>query len=139
MTKDINVLVADDHELLREGLAQFLENCDGIHVVGMAQDGQEALELCARLKPDVVLMDIRMPRMDGITATRLIRKDYPDIHVVILASDPYDPENENPYSAGASSVLLKHVSIDEISTALRKAAAVDPDELPPDDLPPDKT
>ncbi len=127
MAKDINVLVADDHELLREGLAQFLENCDNIHVVGVAQDGLEALELCARLKPDVVLMDIRMPRMDGITATRLIRQQYPAIRVVILASDPYDPDNENPFSAGASSVLLKHVSINEISQALRKAANTDPE------------
>jgi DNA-binding NarL/FixJ family response regulator len=125
VAKDITVLIADDHELLREGLAQFLENCDGIRVIGTAQDGQEALDFCARLKPNVVLMDIRMPRMDGITATRLIRQQFPDIHVVILASDPYDPANENPYSVGASSVLLKHVSIDEISTALRNAAADD--------------
>lgn len=124
-------MIADDHELLREGLAQFLENCDGIRVVGTAQDGQEALDLCARLKPDVVLMDIRMPRMDGITATHLIRQQYPAIRVVILASDPYDPDNENPYNAGASSVLLKHVSIDEISTALRKAAFSDLESPPP--------
>jgi DNA-binding NarL/FixJ family response regulator len=127
VAKDINVLVADDHGLLREGLAQFLENCDGIHVVGTAQDGQEALDLCRRLKPDVVLMDIRMPRMDGITATRLIRQQFSNIRVVILASDPYDPDNENPHSAGASSVLLKHVSIDEISQALRKAADLNPE------------
>jgi DNA-binding NarL/FixJ family response regulator len=131
VTKDINVLVADDHELLREGLAQFLENCDGIHVIGTAGDGQEALDMCARLNPDVVVMDIRMPRMDGITATRLIRQQFADIRVVILASDPYDPDNENPYSAGASSILLKHVSINEISTALRKAVAEAPDKLPP--------
>ena len=123
MAKNINVLIAEDHELLRDGLTQFLENCEGIHVVGTAKDGQQAVELCEQLKPDIVLMDIKMPRMDGLTATRLIRAQYPDIRIVILASDPYNPENENPFSAGASSVLLKHVTIDEISRALHAAYA----------------
>src|SRR6185503_13357575 len=82
----IRLLLVDDNERLRDSLGGFLTNLGGLEIVGTASTGKEALEQCAKLHPDMVLMDIRMPEMDGIAATRLIHEQYPDIQVVVLTS-----------------------------------------------------
>lgn len=123
MTDDIKVLVADDHDHLRNGLASFLDSCDGISVIGTASTGKEAVERCADLQPDVVLMDIHMPGMDGIAATRLIRADNPAIQVVILTNDFDDSQWDEAMSAGASRFLFKAVTVDGIANAIRAAHA----------------
>lgn len=123
MSKDINVLIVDDHEFLRNGLAQYLKDCDGIHVVGTAANGEEALTQCTQLHPDIVLMDQKMPRMDGITATRLIREQYPTIQVVLLTAEPYAVTEKEVLAAGVSRILPKAITVSEIAQALRDTYA----------------
>ena len=84
--RPIQVLLVEDHRMVREGLAVFLQVADDLELAGEAEDGAEAVELCARLRPDVVLMDLKMPRMDGATATRLITERFPGIRVIALTS-----------------------------------------------------
>lgn len=122
MPSNIRVLIADDHELLRAGLAQFLEVCEGIEVVGVAENGAEAVEQCGKLHPHVVLMDLTMPVMDGITATKIICHKYPHIRIVILTSSYGDDRKQEALDAGASKYLRKGVSVEEISDALRAVA-----------------
>jgi two-component system, NarL family, response regulator LiaR len=122
MPTDIQVLIVDDHEWLRVGLAQFLEANDGITVVGTAANGVEAVELCSRLHPHVVLMDIMMPKLDGIAATKIIRQQYPQIAVVILTISTGYRRKPEALAAGASNYLVKGVSGKQIADALRAAA-----------------
>jgi len=82
----IRILIADDHEVVRQGLRSFLEPDADLEVVGEAADGEEAIRLARRLRPDVVLMDLLMPGMDGVTATQIIRQEFPDTEVVALTS-----------------------------------------------------
>jgi NarL family two-component system response regulator LiaR len=127
MTKNdeaiIRIIVVDDHDLVREGLAIFLETCDDIKLVGQASSGSEAIELCARVRPDVVLMDLIMPAMDGATATRIIRQKYPDIQVIALTSFQDEELVRTTMQAGAISYLLKNVSAGELVNAIRAAHA----------------
>jgi DNA-binding NarL/FixJ family response regulator len=126
----IRVLVADDQRVVREGLVLLLELLGGIEVVGAAADGEQAMALAADLRPDVVLMDLRMPRLDGVAATRRLRERDPEIRVIALTT--YDDEQSvvQALRAGARGYLTKDAGAEEIRQALeavvRGEAAIDP-------------
>jgi len=117
----IRVAIVDDHAMLRKGLAVFLASYDDLKLVGEAANGKEALALCADKQPDVVLMDLMMPIMDGITATRLIRHDYPDMQVIALTSFGEERLIKDVLEAGAISYLFKKISADDLARAIRAA------------------
>ena len=117
----IRVLLVDDHAVVRSGLAAFLMVFDDLEFVGEAGDGREAIEKCAELQPDVVLMDLVMPEMDGATATQVIRARYPTIQVVVLTSFKEDDLVQGALRAGAIGYLLKNASADELAQAIRSA------------------
>lgn len=121
-THSIRVLIADDHQLLRMGLAIFLGNMDDIAVVGEAANGQEAVELTQRLQPDVVLMDLGMPVMDGMTATAIIARNYPHTRVIILTSTFSDEREHEALNIGATHYLRKNIAADVLADAIREAA-----------------
>ena len=116
------VLIADDHEVVRQGLRTFLSLDPELEVVGEAEDGAEAVRLAHRLRPDVVLMDLLMPEMDGITATRIIRQELPDTEVVALTSVLEDASVVEAMRAGAIGYLLKDTKAQELRRAIRAAA-----------------
>lgn len=118
-SEPIKVLIVDDHEIVRLGLRTFLELHDDIAVAGEAGDGLAAFELAAQLRPDVVLMDIVMPNMDGIEATRRIKGLHGGIGVIVLTSFAGDERLALAIEAGASSCLLKDVSPEELVEAVR--------------------
>lgn len=117
----IRVIIVDDHEIVRNGLSVFLETCDDLQLVGEASTGVEAVRMVEQTRPDVVLMDIVMPEMDGISATQIIRQKFPDTQIVALTS--FENEDTVPavLQAGAISYLLKNVTIDELADAVRNA------------------
>ena len=117
----IRVAIVDDHEMIRTGLSVFLQAFDDLELVALAADGAEALRVCAEANPDVVLMDLVMPGMDGVAATRLIRQLFPHIRVIALTSFADQPLIQEALASGAVSYLLKNVSIDEMAEAIRKA------------------
>ena len=117
----IKVLIVDDHQVVRQGLRTFLELNDDILVLGEAADGQDAVEQAARLNPDVVLMDLVMPRLDGIAATSRIKALCPGTKVIALTSFTEDDKVFPAIQAGASSYLLKDVSPDALVDAIRAA------------------
>jgi NarL family two-component system response regulator LiaR len=119
----IRVMVVDDHTMVRRGLATILKIFDDLELVGEASSGQAAIQLCAQLQPDVVLMDMVMPDMDGATATRLIRKQSPLIQVLALTSFKEEILVQSALQAGAIGYLLKDVSADELAEAIRAAHA----------------
>jgi NarL family two-component system response regulator LiaR len=119
----IRVMVVDDHTMVRRGLATILKIFDDLELVGEASSGQTAIQLCAQLQPDVVLMDMVMPGMDGATATRLIRKQSPLIQVIALTSFKEEILVQSALQAGAIGYLLKDVSADELVEAIRAAHA----------------
>lgn len=119
----IQVVLVDDHAMLRKGLAVFLASYSDLKLVGEAANGQEALTLCGEKHPDVVLMDLMMPVMDGITTTRLIRHNYPEIQVIALTSFAEEALIKEILAAGAISYLFKKVSADDLATAIRAAHA----------------
>ncbi len=119
----IRVLVVDDHTMVRRGLAAFLKVFHDLELVGEAASGQAAIQLCAQLQPDVVLMDMAMPDMDGATATRLIRKQSPLIQVLALTSFKDEILVQSALQAGVIGYLLKNVSADELAQAIRAAHA----------------
>jgi DNA-binding NarL/FixJ family response regulator len=117
---EIRVLVCDDHAILRDGIRTLLERQEDIRVVGEASNGREALARVAELRPDIVLMDVAMPEMDGIQATRLIKQQYPDVKVLILTQHD-DREYVGPLlQAGASGYVLKRSGGHEVILALRQ-------------------
>ena len=120
-TVPIRIMIVDDHEMVRSGLAVFLETCDDIKLVGEASSGEEALRLCAELQPDVLIMDLVMPTMNGIEATRAIRSRFPQIQIIALTSFKEEELVHSALQAGAISYLLKNVSIDELAGAIRNA------------------
>ncbi|MBA7478315.1 Transcriptional regulatory protein LiaR [subsurface metagenome] len=117
----IKVLIADDHPLVRYGIKTFLETYDDIYIVGEAENGREAIEICEKHLPDVVLMDVRMPELNGIEATNHILKKRPNIKVIILTSFIDKELIENSLKAGASSYLLKNESGERIVRVIRDA------------------
>lgn len=119
----IRVLVVDDHAMVRHGLAAFLKAFDDLELAGEAASGQAALELCIQLQPDVVLMDIVMPDMDGAAVTRLLRRQSPSIQVIALTSFAEEILVQSALHAGAIGYLLKDVSADALAQAIRDAHA----------------
>jgi NarL family two-component system response regulator LiaR len=116
-------MVVDDHAVVRSGLAAFLWAYDDLTLVGEAADGEEARRLCECVQPDVILMDLVMPRLDGATATQAIRKRHPNIQVIALTSFKDDELVQRALEAGAIGYLLKHVSGKELAAAIRTAHA----------------
>jgi DNA-binding NarL/FixJ family response regulator len=116
--KPLRVVLADDHKLVRAGLTSLLKQMPGIVVLGEAHDGREALELVAKHRPDVVLMDISMAGLNGLEATLQITKDYPRIHVIILSMHASEEYVLQALRAGASGYLLKDVAPMELKLAL---------------------
>jgi DNA-binding NarL/FixJ family response regulator len=119
----IRVLITDDHKVVRRGLRGFLELDPALEVVGEASNGKEALDMARRLEPDVVLMDLLMPVMDGIEATREIRRRLPEVEVVALTSVLEDAAVTGAIKAGAIGYLLKTTDADELCEAIKAAAA----------------
>ena len=118
----IRILVADDHEVVRQGLRTFLELDPELEVVGDAADGREAVRLAHRLRPDVVLMDLLMPELDGIAATQIIRRELPDTEVIALTSVLEDASVVGAVRAGAIGYLLKDTKAQELRQAIKAAA-----------------
>ncbi len=118
----IRVLIADDHTVVREGLRTFLGMLPDIQLVGEASTGVEVLKLVSSAAPQVVLMDLVMPDLDGIEATRRLKKDYPEVQVIVLTSFTDDDKLYPAIKAGAVSYLLKDVQPQELSEAVRAAA-----------------
>jgi NarL family two-component system response regulator LiaR len=120
-SQPIRVVLVDDHAMVRRGLATFLHVFDDLELTGEAADGNEAIELCARLLPDVVLMDLAMPGVDGVTATRVIRQRFPMVQVLVLTSFIKEDLVQSALQAGAIGYLLKDLSADELARAIRAA------------------
>jgi len=123
MADEIRVMVVDDHDMVRRGLAAYFKTHPDLILVGEASDGQEALEVCQSQRPDVVLMDLIMPGMGGIEATRRIREKYPDTQVIALTSYQDKDLVQKAIRVGAISYLLKNVSGDDLADAVRSANA----------------
>jgi DNA-binding NarL/FixJ family response regulator len=119
----ISVLLVDDHKIVREGTRQLLEQSAGIQVAGEASDGLEAVKLAATIQPDVIVMDVRMPHLNGIEATRAITTRYPKIKVLILSAYDDDSYVFPLLEAGASGYLLKTSSGAELAEAIRQVYA----------------
>lgn len=117
----IRVLLVDDHVVVRSGLGAVLMANDDLTLVGEAGNGEAAVHMCERLQPDVVLMDLMMPVMDGVTATKIIRERWLDINVIVLTSFKEKDLVEGALKAGAISYLLKTVSAEELTSAIRSA------------------
>lgn len=121
--REITLLIVDDHPVVREGLATMIERQEDLRVVGQASDGIEAVEAFLRLGPDVVLMDLRLPRQDGLQATREILKESPQAKIVMLTTFAEEGLARRALSAGAKGVLLKDAGPDELAGAIRSAHA----------------
>ena len=127
MTKNnprrIRVLVVDDHTMVRQGLATFLKVYDDLQLVGEAADGESAIKICTEVLPDVILMDMALPGMDGPTTTRTIREKFPKTHVLALTSFKEGPLIQRALEAGVIGYLLKDLSAEELAQAIRDAHA----------------
>ncbi len=117
----IRVMIVDDHAVVRSGLSAFLSVMPGLELIGEAENGEEALVRCGLLKPDVILMDLMMPEMDGVTATRLIHEKYPAVRVLALTSFQEDGLVQGALQAGACGYLMKNISARELAGAIRSA------------------
>ena len=122
-SQPIRVMLVDDHTMVRKGLATFLKIFDDLQLVGEAEGGAAAIKLCAEVSPDVILMDMVMPDMNGAAATRAIRKQFPHVQVIVLTSFKEGDLVKNALEAGAIGYLLKDVSADELVRAIRAAHA----------------
>jgi NarL family two-component system response regulator LiaR len=119
----IRVLIVDDHSVVREGLQAFLQLQDGLEVVGEAADGEEAIEAASRLQPDVILMDLVMPRLGGVAAMRRLREEVPEARVIVLTSFLDDDKLLPALRAGAAGYLLKNAEPQDLARAVRAAHA----------------
>lgn len=126
----IRILLADDHTVVRSGLCAVLAMQDDFKIVGEAGDGEEALRLCESLHPDVVLMDLLMPKLNGVAATKAIKERWPQIQVIALTSFKEKEYVEGALKAGANGYLLKNVSAGELVNAVRRAVAGQPSLSP---------
>ena len=122
-SQPIRVMLVDDHTMVRRGLAAFLRVFDDLQLAGEAESGEAAIQLCADILPDVILMDMVMPDMDGAAATRAIRQQFPQVQVIALTSFKEGDLVKNALEAGAIGYLLKDVSADELVRAIRAAYA----------------
>ncbi len=121
MSEVIRIVIADDHDMLRKGISAFLDTNPDFELVGEATTGSEAVQLCETSSPDIVLMDLLMPEMDGVTAIRHIKANHPDMQVIALSSFSERDLIESALEAGASSYLLKNVSAEKLGEAIRFA------------------
>jgi NarL family two-component system response regulator LiaR len=119
-TKRIRVIITDDHEMVRRGLNMFLRTYPDLELVGEANSGEQVLKLCEEVAPDVVLMDLIMPGMGGIEATRQITQRFPNIKVVALSSAMDSPTVSKALEAGVQGYLMKNVSTDQLAEAIRE-------------------
>jgi NarL family two-component system response regulator LiaR len=119
----IRVMLVDDHTMVRRGLATFLKVFDDFKLVGEAENGADAIQLCSEVLPDVILMDMVMPEMDGATATRIIRQKFPHVQVIALTSFKEGALIKNALEAGAIGYVLKDISADDLAQAIRAAHA----------------
>jgi len=115
-------MIVDDHEIVRRGLGRLLSQFETLDVVGEASNGAEALQLCGELKPDVILMDLVMPGMDGLAATEVLSRQFPHAHIIALSGDAESSRVMAALRAGAGSYLLKNVSINELAEAIQQAS-----------------
>ena len=120
----IRIMIVDDQDLVRRGLSLFFSAFDDLELVAEAANGQQAVQLCDEIKPDVILMDLMMPEMDGITATRIIRQKHPTIQVIALTSMHDDASVRQMLDAGALGYLLKNASVDELANTIISASKV---------------
>ncbi|MEH7500912.1 response regulator transcription factor [Neobacillus drentensis] len=116
----IRVLIADDHHVVRRGLVFFLQTQKGLEIIGEAANGKEAVELAKLLKPDIILMDLVMPEMDGIQATKIIKREQPDIKIMMLTSFSDQDHVIPALEAGASGFQLKDIQPDELVSSIKK-------------------
>jgi len=123
-------MLVDDHTVVRRGLGAVLEVSDDMSLVGEASDGEEAIQLCERLQPDVILMDLLMPKMDGIAATKAIHERWPKVRIIALTSFKERENVEGVLKTGATSYLLKNVSADELVSSIRRAVDGQPSLSP---------
>jgi NarL family two-component system response regulator LiaR len=128
--KPIRVMIVDDHAVVRGGLKFFLLGFDDLELAGEAEDGEEALRLCDQIHPDVILMDMMMPGIDGAVATQAIRQRYPQVQVIALTSFKEQDLVQRALQAGAIGYLLKDVQADELAEAIRAAHAGRPTLAP---------
>ena len=119
----IKVMLVDDHNVVRSGLVTFLRAYEDLELVAEAKNGLEAINLCHKEKPDVILMDLMMPEMDGIAATRAILAKYPDIKVIAMTSFEDEELVQGVLAAGAISYLLKNITSDELAKAIKDAVS----------------
>lgn len=122
MSAQIRLVLADDHEVTRTGFVALLAGNPEFAVVGQASDGEEALALCEQLRPDIAILDIRMPRLNGLGAARLLQQRQPEVKVVIFTMDDSPDHLEAAMTAGAVGYLLKDASRDEVISALQRVA-----------------
>ena len=120
-TRIIRLLIVDDHEMVRTSISFFIANCDDITIVGEAANGDQALQLCAELQPDVVLLDLNIPLVNGLNVATIIRDLYPVIRVVVLTYSNSEDDIAKAIAAGVKSYLLKDVTASEIAHAIRQA------------------
>lgn len=120
-SQTIRVMLVDDHTMVRKGLATFLKTFDDLELAGEAENGLAAIQLCGEMLPDVVLMDMVMPEMDGAAVTRAIRQKFPSVQVLALTSFKEGDLVKNALEAGAIGYLLKDISADELARAIRAA------------------
>lgn len=120
--RKINIIIVDDHKIFRDGLMLLLDNFDYVSVVGQASNGEEFLNLIETVVPDIVLMDINMPKMNGIEATKKALQKYPDLKVITLTSFADDEYIEQMISAGVEGYMLKRSEIEDFEKAIKKVA-----------------
>jgi NarL family two-component system response regulator LiaR len=122
-SQTIRVMLVDDHNVVRSGLTTFLRAYEDLELVGEAKNGLEAVNLCREKKPQVILMDLMMPEMDGIAATQAILADYPEIKIIAMTSFEEEELVQGVLAVGAISYLLKNVTSDELANAIRDAVS----------------
>jgi len=130
MTQSIRVMIVDDHDMVRRGLATFLSGFDDLVLAGEASNAEDAVRVCGEVRPDVILMDMFLPNMEGVTLTRTIRAQHPDVQVVILTSSKDEELVQSALRAGAISYMLKNISVMEMADTIRAAYAGKPTLAP---------
>jgi len=121
-SEKIRIMLVDDHDMVRRGMAVFLQALPDMELVGEAADGTEAIELVEQIQPDVILMDVMMPEMSGIEATRRIKARYPAVQILMLSSSKDEESIKSAIQAGAIGYVLKNVGINEMAEAVRNAS-----------------